>query len=146
MASYDTSSSTAGDRRRRAAVSELVPGELRPAAEPVRINEGRPTATVTVENTGDRPVQVGSHVHFFEVNPGLAFDRVTAYGMRLDVPAGTAVRFEPGVERDVDLVAIGGNRIVHGMAGLVGGELDDEAIRERAFERARERGYLTGDE
>ncbi|SFC06221.1 urease subunit beta [Halobiforma haloterrestris] len=127
-------------------MTNLVPGELDPAGDPVRINEGRPTATVTVENTGDRPVQVGSHFHFFEVNPGLEFDRESAYGMRLDVPAGTAVRFEPGVERDVDLVAIGGDRIVRGMAGLVEGELDDDAVKERALERARERGYIAESE
>ncbi|APW99489.1 urease subunit beta [Halobiforma lacisalsi AJ5] len=127
-------------------MTNLVPGELDPAGDPVRINEGRPTATVTVENIGDRPVQVGSHFHFFEVNPGLEFDRESAYGMRLDVPAGTAVRFEPGVERDVDLVAIGGDRIVRGMAGLVEGELDDDAVKERALERARERGYIAESE
>ena len=123
-------------------MTDIVPGELLPASEPVRINEGRPTATVTVENTGDRPVQVGSHFHFFEVNPGLEFDRTTAYGMRLNIPAGTAVRFEPGCDREVELVAIGGDRIVHGMGGLVAGALDDEDVRARAFERARERGYL----
>jgi urease subunit beta len=122
-------------------VTGIVPGELLAAEEPIEINTGRETASVTVENTGDRPVQVGSHFHFFETNPGLDFDRETAYGMRLDIPAGTAIRFEPGTERDVDLVAIGGNRAVHGMGGLVEGDLDDEAIKERAFERAAERGY-----
>lgn len=122
-------------------MTDRVPGELLTGDDPVTINEGRETATVTVENTGDRPVQVGSHFHFFETNPGLDFDREAAYGMRLDIPAGTAIRFEPGAERDVDLVAIGGNRIVHGMGGLVGGELDDEAVRERAFERAVAQGY-----
>ncbi|MBZ6493326.1 urease subunit beta [Natrinema longum] len=128
-------------------MTEFVPGELLPAAEPVRINEGRPTATVTVENTGDRPVQVGSHFHFFEVNPGLAFDREAAYGTRLDIPAGTAIRFEPGCERDVDLVDIAGDRIVHGMGGLVGGELDDEDVKATALERARKQGYVSeGDE
>lgn len=124
-------------------MSGFVPGELRPAEEPVRINEGRETATVTVENTGDRPVQVGSHFHFFEVNPGLAFDRETAYGMRLDIPAGTAIRFEPGCEREVDLVAVGGDRNVYGMGGLVEGDLDDEVVEARALERARERGYIS---
>ncbi|WP_226042088.1 urease subunit beta [Natrinema sp. DC36] len=123
-------------------MSEFVPGELLPADEPVPINEGRPTTTVTVENTGDRPAQVGSHFHFFEANPGLEFDRESAYGTRLDIPAGTAVRFEPGCEREVDLVDIGGDRIVHGMGGLVGGDLDDEDVRARAIERARERGYI----
>ncbi|MFP8953468.1 urease subunit beta [Natrialbaceae archaeon A-arb3/5] len=127
-------------------MSEFVPGELLPADEPVEINEGRGTASVTVENTGDRPAQVGSHFHFFEVNPGLAFDRETAYGMRLDIPAGTAIRFEPGCDREVDLVAIGGDRIVHGMGGLVGGELDGEGVKTRAMERAREQGYITEDE
>jgi urease subunit beta len=122
-------------------VNDLAPGELLPTDDPIEINAGRETATVTVENTGDRPVQVGSHFHFFETNPKLDFDRETAYGMRLNVPAGTAMRFEPGNERDAELVAIGGDRIVHGMDGLVGGELDDEAVRERAFDRAAEAGY-----
>lgn len=123
-------------------MSDIVPGELLTDDEPVTINEGRETTTVTVENTGDRPVQVGSHYHFLETNPALDFDREAAYGMRLNVPAGTAVRFEPGAERDVELVAIGGRRIVYGMGGLVNGELDDEEIRERALERAAERGYM----
>ncbi|WP_336328379.1 urease subunit beta [Halovenus sp. HT40] len=122
-------------------MSDIVPGELLPADEEVTINEGRETATVTVENTGDRPVQVGSHFHFFETNPGLDFDREAAYGMRLDIPAGTAIRFEPGTEREVDLVAIGGNRIVHGMAGLINGDLGDEETREAALDAAAEDGF-----
>jgi urease subunit beta len=122
-------------------MNEFVPGELLTADEAVTINEGRETATVTVENTGDRPVQVGSHYHFFETNPELDFDRETAYGMRLDIAAGTAIRFEPGTERDVDLVAIGGTREVYGMGGLVNGELDDDAVRERALDRAADRNY-----
>jgi len=127
-------------------MSDLVPGELLPADEPIEINAGRETTAITVENTGDRPVQVGSHFHFFEVNPALDFDREAAYGMRLDIPAGTAVRFEPGREQDVDLVAYGGNRILRGMGGLVDGDLDDEAVREAALERARERGYTEAEE
>jgi urease subunit beta len=123
-------------------VSDPIPGELLPGEGPIEINRGRETATATVENTGDRPVQVGSHFHFFETNPALEFDRNAAYGMRLNIPAGTAVRFEPGAERDVELVAIGGRRVVHGMGGLVGGDLDDEAIEERALERAEREGYL----
>lgn len=123
-------------------MSDLVPGELLPADDPIEINAGRETASVTVENTGDRPSQVGSHFHFFECNKALAFDREAAYGMRLDIPAGTAIRFEPGCEEDVDLVAYGGNRILHGMGGLVEGNLDDEEVREAAFERAREAGYM----
>lgn len=123
-------------------MSGLIPGEQLNADEPVAINAGRETTTVTVENTGDRPVQVGSHFHFFECNPALSFDRRTAYGMRLDIPAGTAIRFEPGCEEDVDLVAFGGDRVMRGMAGLVDGPLDDEAVRKAAFKRAREAGYL----
>jgi urease subunit beta len=122
-------------------MSDIVPGELLTADDDVTINEGRETASVAVENMGDRPVQVGSHFHFFETNPELDFERETAYGMRLDIPAGTAIRFEPGDRREVDLVAIGGERIVHGMGGLVNGELDDEEIKERALERAAEHGY-----
>src|SRR6056297_154956 len=123
-------------------MSDLVPGELLTADEPVEINADRETASVTVENTGDRPSQVGSHFHFFECNPSLDFDRETAYGMRLDIPAGTAIRFEPGCEEDVDLVAVGGNRIMKGMGGLVDGPLDDPGVKERALERASEAGYL----
>jgi len=126
-------------------MSELVPGELLTADEPVEINADRKTASVTVENTGDRPSQVGSHFHFFEANPALDFDREAAYGMRLDIPAGTAIRFEPGCEEDVDLVAFGGNRIMRGMGGLVDGSLDDDEVREQAFERAREAGYMEAD-
>ena len=127
-------------------MTDPVPGELLPAEEPVEINAGRETATVTVENTGDRPSQVGSHFHFFECNRALSFDRRTAYGMRLDIPAGTAIRLEPGRAEDVDPVAIGGDRIVRGMGGLVDGDLDDDEVRERAFERAAAAGYLGIDE
>ncbi len=123
-------------------MSELVPGELEAKSEPIRINEGRETVTVTVENTGDRPAQVGSHYHFFETNPALRFPREQAFGMRLNIPAGTAVRFEPGIERDVELVAIGGNREVYGMGGLVNGDLDEEEKKKQAVEQAKEQGYL----
>ena len=123
-------------------MSDITPGELIPADEPTEINADRETTSVTVENTGDRPSQVGSHFHFFETNPALAFDRKSAYGMRLDIPAGTAIRFEPGCEKDVDLVAIGGDRIVKGMGGLVNGELDTDEVREQAFERARKADYM----
>ena len=127
-------------------MSDLVPGELFPADDPIEINAGRETASVTVENTGDRPSQVGSHFHFFECNKALAFDREAAYGMRLDIPAGTAIRFEPGCEEDVDLVAYGGNQVLHGLGGLVEGDLDDEDVREAAFERAHEAGYMEDEE
>lgn len=119
---------------------QFVPGETLPSGETVRINEDRETVTVTVSNTGDRPVQVGSHFHFFEVNAALSFDREVAFGMRLDVPAGTARRFEPGDEMAVSLVAIGGDRIMSGMNSLVDGPLDEDT-KERALERAREAGF-----
>jgi urease subunit beta len=124
----------------------VVPGELLPSDDDVTINGGRETAEVAVANTGDRPVQVGSHFHFFEANAALAFDRDAAYGMRLDIPAGTAVRFEPGDEQTVDLVAIGGERIVSGMNGLVDGPLDDPERRERALTRAHEGAYGGADD
>lgn len=91
---------------------------------PVVLNAGRPVTTVVVANTGDRPVQVGSHYHFAEANPALHFDRVAARGQRLNIPAGTSVRFEPGIEREVELVPIGGARIVMGLRGDVAGPLD----------------------
>ncbi|MFF5263320.1 urease subunit beta [Actinomadura viridis] len=93
----------------------LVPGEIVPGEEPVELNPGRPRVTVTVVNTGDRPVQIGSHYHFAAANPALGFDRDAARGHRLDVPAGTAVRFEPGMTRDVDLVPLAGARVVPGL-------------------------------
>ena len=99
----------------------MIPGEILPGAEPVAINAGLPVTTLTVRNTGDRPVQVGSHYHFAEANPALAFDRAAARGLRLDIPAGTSVRFEPGIERDVDLVPFGGARVVAGFRGEIGG-------------------------
>lgn len=122
-------------------MGEITPGELLCEDEDVIINADRETATVSVENTGDRPVQVGSHFHFFETNPALAFDRETAYGMRLDIPAGTAMRFEPATAQEVPLVAIGGNRIVRGMAGLVEGDLDDEDRKQQALEAAHAHGF-----
>ena len=102
----------------------MIPGELILADDPIELNVGRPTVRLEVSNRGDRPVQVGSHFHFFEVNRALAFDRQAAYGMRLNIPAGTAVRFEPGDTKAVELVAIGGTREVHGLNGLVNGPLD----------------------
>ena len=115
----------------------MIPGEYLLAAEPIEINVGRPTIRLEVTNRGDRPVQIGSHCHFFEVNRRLAFDRQRAYGMRLNIAAGTAVRFEPGDTRAVELVAIGGARRVVGLNRLVEGDLDDEAVRARAFERVK---------
>ena len=102
----------------------MIPGEVVLGDGPVEINAGKPVTRLVVANTGDRPVQVGSHYHFAESNPALSFDRDAAYGLRLAVPAGTAVRFEPGIEREVDLVPIGGARIVAGLRGEVAGALD----------------------
>jgi urease subunit beta len=115
----------------------MIPGEYLFDGEPLELNAGRPTCTLQVNNTGDRPVQVGSHFHFFEANRALVFDRTAAYGMRLDLPAGTAVRIEPGEIKTVRLVALGGQRQVYGGSGLVMGALDDPAIRQRSLERLR---------
>ena len=101
----------------------MIPGEIMPAAGEIELNAGRSTVTLTVANTGDRPIQVGSHYHFFETNEALAFDRVQARGMRLNIPAGTAVRFEPGQSREVMLVAYGGARKVFGFNQKVMGAL-----------------------
>jgi urease beta subunit len=102
----------------------LVPGEITGPDDMIACNVGRSRVTVTVVNTGDRPVQVGSHYHFAEANPALSFDREVARGFRLDIVAGTSVRFEPGIEREVTLVAYGGARVVAGFRGEVGGPLD----------------------
>ncbi|MFZ0844204.1 MAG: urease subunit beta [Pseudolabrys sp.] len=101
----------------------MIPGEMFIQDGDIELNAGRKTATVTVANTGDRPIQVGSHYHFFETNAALAFDRKKARGMRLDIAAGTAVRFEPGQTRDVTLVALAGKRTVYGFRGDVMGKL-----------------------
>jgi urease subunit beta len=101
----------------------MIPGELFPAAGDIELNVGRPTVTLTIANTGDRPIQVGSHYHFFETNEALAFDRDQARGMRLNIPAGTAVRFEPGQSREVMLVAYGGTRKVFGFNQKIMGAL-----------------------
>jgi len=101
----------------------MIPGEIETQDGEIEINAGRPTVTLTVANTGDRPIQVGSHYHFFETNEALSFDREQAYGYRLNIAAGTAVRFEPGQTRTVELVALAGERRVFGFAGKVMGEL-----------------------
>jgi urease beta subunit len=110
----------------------MVPGEYLLASDSIEINSGRPTRRIEVANTGDRPVQVGSHFHFLEVNRCLVFDRAAAYGMRLNIASGTAVRFEPGDTREVELVTIGGRREVIGLNRLVNGALDANATREAA--------------
>lgn len=121
-------------------VDGVEPGEIRCAEGEIVLNDGREHVSLTVRNTGDRPIQVGSHFHFFEVNPALAFDRAAAFGMRLDVPAGTAARFEPGDEREVDLVALGGTRYVYGLNGLTEGEASSDRLAE-ALARAAAAGF-----
>ena len=118
----------------------VEPGEYRLADGDVVLNEGRESARLTVRNLGDRPVQVGSHFHFFEVNPELEFDRAKAFGMRLDIPAGTAVRFEPGDEQEVELVAFGGERRVHGLNRLTEGETTGDRLAD-ALARAADAGF-----
>jgi urease subunit beta len=103
---------------------DLIPGELLSEPGSLELNAGRPVTTLTVANTGDRPVQVGSHFHFHETNGALLFDRKLAYGLRLDIPAGTAIRFEPGDTREVRLVPYGGDRRVFGFTGQINGPLD----------------------
>jgi len=101
----------------------MIPGQMLLEAGDIELNTGRTKASLKIANSGDRPIQVGSHFHFFEVNPALQFDRAAAYGMRLDIAAGTAVRFEPGQERTVQLVALAGDRRVYGFNGKVMGKL-----------------------
>ena len=103
----------------------MIPGEMLVAPGDIELNAGRPTIAVEVANGGDRPIQVGSHFHFYETNPALRFERALAYGMRLDIAAGTAVRFEPGQVRTVTLIPLAGARIVHGFNGQVNGPLQE---------------------
>jgi len=125
----------------------VKPGEylLDEAAGPIQANAGRKTVGVTVRNTGDRPIQVGSHFHFFETNRELSFNRATAFGMRLNVAAGTAIRFEPGEEKQVELTEFAGARVIHGFNGLVGGAIDRNGSRERAVEKAAKENFLSSE-
>ena len=110
----------------------MIPGEYAIQPGEIELNAGRPTLTLSVANTGDRPIQVGSHYHFFEVNAGLVFDRAAAYGRRLNIAAGTAVRFEPGDAKEVTLVTLAGSRVAMGHRGLVQGDLGDATIKAKA--------------
>jgi urease beta subunit len=121
----------------------MIPGEYVLGEGDVVANAGRATAEIVVANTGDRPIQVGSHFHFFEANKALRFDRARAFGMRLNVPAGTAVRFEPGDEKRVVLVALGGAREVYGLNGLTEGPVET-ANRDDTLARARAQGFQEG--
>jgi urease beta subunit len=118
----------------------MYPGESFLGDGEIELNAGRRTVTLRIDNLGDRPIQVGSHTHFFEVNRFLKFDRARAYGCRLNIPAGTALRFEPGEGREVELVELAGARRVYGMSALVDGPVDEQ--RDRALERARVAGFL----
>jgi len=122
----------------------MIPGAYLLEPGQIELNAGRATRRLRVDNLGDRPVQVGSHAHFFEVNRFLRFDRVRAYGYRLNIPAGTALRFEPGEGREVELVALGGRRWVYGMNGVVMGGLEER--QDAALARARAAGFTGGDE
>ena len=119
----------------------VKPGEILTEEGKIELNAGKDKAQITVTNTADRPIQVGSHFHFFEVNKALEFNRNLAYGMRLDIPAGTAVRFEPGESKRVELVEIGGTREGYGLNGLVEGSIDDEEIKKKALKKAAELGF-----
>src|SRR5450432_4722839 len=113
----------------------MIPGEYFVLAKDIECNTGRPTTIIAVANTGDRPVQVGSHFHFFEVNRQMEFDRGKAFGMRLNIAAGTAVRFEPGEEKEVELITFGGNRNAFGINNLVNGSTSNEANKAEALNK-----------
>src|SRR6059036_1412727 len=123
----------------------VIPGEIILGEGDIVAINGRRTDELIVANTGDRPIQVGSHCHFFEANRALRFDREKAFGFRLQVPAGTAVRFEPGEEKRVTLVAIGGNRVAYGLNGLTNGSLDDPQVKAAALRRAMDQGFISGE-
>ena len=119
----------------------MIPGEvlIDEGAGDIVANVGRATVTLLIQHTGDRPIQVGSHFHFFEVNAGLVFDRAAAYGMRLNIAAGTAIRFEPGDAKEVTLVELSGSRVAMGHRGLVQGTLDDAAVKSQSLKNAGEK-------
>ena len=119
----------------------VIPGQIIFGAGDIEALKGRATKELTVTNMGDRPVQVGSHCHFFEANHALKFDREQAFGFRLCIPAGTAVRFEPGEEKRVTVVALAGKRVAHGINGLTNGSLDDPQVKAKALSRAAELGF-----
>jgi urease subunit beta len=119
----------------------MIPGEYILSSDPVVCNGNKKTVSITVSNTGDRPCQVGSHTHFFEVNKALDFPREQAYGYRLNIPAGTSIRFEPGDSREVELCELGGKRIVYGFNGLTMGGLNSKVSKEAALEKAKKLGF-----
>ncbi|HEU5461652.1 MAG TPA: urease subunit beta [Nitrososphaeraceae archaeon] len=119
----------------------MIPGEYILSSEPLICNSNKKTVSITVKNTGDRPCQVGSHTHFFEVNKALDFPREQAYGYRLNIPAGTSIRFEPGDSREVELCELGGKKIVYGFNGLTMGGLKSTMAKQAALEKAKKLGF-----
>ena len=117
----------------------MIPGEYFLSDEPITANVGKSILSISVRNTGDRPIQVGSHTHFFEVNKDLEFPRKQSYGYRLNIPAGTSVRFEPGETKEIQLTEFGGKKVVFGFSGLVNGNLKEK--QEEAFKKASEKGF-----
>jgi urease subunit gamma/beta len=122
--------------------NSVFPGELFPAEGRIEINAGRKTITMSALNTADRPIQIGSHYHFFEANKALQFDRESAFGMRLDIPAGTAVRFEPGQDKEVTLCEFGGNKEIYGLNNLTNGKISDKSVRVAALKKAKDNSFL----
>jgi urease subunit beta len=136
-----TKTETQKTKKKQKGSNKLIPGEYVLSSDPVNCNENRKTVRITVKNTGDRPCQIGSHTHFFEVNKALDFPRQKAYGFRLNVPAGTSVRFEPGDTKEVELCQLGGHRIVYGFNALTMGGLTSSVVRSEAFDKAKRFGY-----
>ena len=120
-------------------MKKMIPGEYFPSSEAITANIGKSTISVSVNNTGDRPIQVGSHTHFFEVNKALDFTRKESYGYHLNIPAGTSVRFEPGETKVIELTEFGGKKVVYGFSGLVNGSLKEN--QKNAFKKAVEQGF-----
>lgn len=121
--------------------ADAYPGEIAFAPDPIEINAGRETKVLVFVNTGDRPIQIGAHYHLFEANRAMAFDREAAFGFRLDIPSGSAVRFEPGQSRQCQIVRFAGTETSMGMNDLTNGSMRSEIVREQALRRAREQGY-----
>lgn len=122
----------------------MIPGEYIIGNTEIICNKGKKVVCLKVSNTGDRPIQVGSHFHFFEVNKYLEFEREKAFGMRLDIPSGTAARFEPGEEKEVELVEIGGARVVYGFNALACGDIKEKSVKDAGIKRAKELGFKGG--
>ncbi|WP_018675154.1 urease subunit beta [Riemerella columbina] len=121
----------------------MIPGEIIVKEGTIICNEGRATTKIKVTNTGDRPIQVGSHYHFFEVNKAMQFDREKAFGMRLNIVASTAVRFEPGEEKEVELVEIGGNKKIMGFNNLVNGEISSDSKKQESLKKGKRLNFKT---